>query len=166
MIVSKKWLADYVDLSMPIDELTGRLTLAGLNLESVEPAGDDTAIDLEVTSNRPDCLGHVGIAREVSVLWGTGLKKPDPQPKIGKQPVDKVVGVEITCPELCKRYTARVIRGVKIGPSPKWLADRLEAVGIARINNVVDITNYVLMECGQPLHAFDLAKLAGGKIIV
>ncbi len=166
MIVSKRWLADYVDLSMPIDELTGRLTLAGLNLESVESVAGDTAIDIEVTSNRPDCLGHIGVAREVSVLFGRELKKPDPQPKTGKQSVEKAIAVEITCPELCNRYTARVIRGVKIGPSPQWLADRLEAIGIARINNVVDITNYVLMECGQPLHAFDLAKLSGGKIIV
>ena len=166
MIVSKKWLADYVDLSMPVDELTERLTLAGLNLEGLEQVAGDTAIDLEVTSNRPDCLGHLGVAREVAVLFGSKFTKPDPQPSVGKSSVDKLVGVEITCPVLCLRYTARVIRGVKIGPSPQWLADRLEAIGIARINNVVDITNYVLMECGQPLHAFDLAKLAGGKIIV
>jgi phenylalanyl-tRNA synthetase beta chain len=166
MIVSKDWLSDYVPLAMPLDELTERLTLAGLNLETTEPVGKDVAIDLEVTSNRPDCLGHIGVAREVSVLFGGELKKPDPQPKATGPKASSVVSVEITCPKLCTRYTARLIKGVKIGPSPVWLQDRLKALGCGIVNNVVDITNYVLFECGQPLHAFDLAKIAGGKIIV
>jgi phenylalanyl-tRNA synthetase beta chain len=126
----------------------------------------DEIIDLEVTSNRADCLGHVGVAREVSVLWGLPLKKPEAKTQAAGVPVEKATSVEITAPQLCPRYTARVIRGVKIGPSPKWLADRLRAVGIAVINNVVDVTNYVMFECGQPLHAFDFAKLAGGRIVV
>ncbi|WP_425396108.1 phenylalanine--tRNA ligase subunit beta [Aeoliella sp.] len=166
MIVSKDWLSEYVDLKMPLDELTERLTLTGLNLEGVETVAGDTAIDLEVTSNRPDCLGHIGVAREVSVLWGEELKKPDPQPKASGLKASSEISVEITCPELCPRYTARVIKGVKIGPSPAWLQDRLKAIGCGIVNNVVDVTNYVLFECGQPLHAFDLAKLHGGKIIV
>lgn len=166
MIISKKWLADYVDLSMPTDELTERLTLTGLNLEGVESVADDTAIDLEVTSNRPDCLGHVGVAREVSVIWGGVLNKPNPQPKATGGKASNEITVEITCPELCPRYTARVIKGVKIGPSPEWLQQRLRAIGCGVVNNVVDITNYVLFECGQPLHAFDLAKVEGGKIVV
>lgn len=166
MIVSKNWLSEYVDLKMPLDELTERLTLTGLNLEGVETVGKDTAIDLEVTSNRPDCLGHIGVAREVSVLWGTELKKPDPQPKASGGKASGEISVEITCGELCPRYTARVIKGVKIGPSPQWLQDRLKALGCGIVNNVVDVTNYVLFECGQPLHAFDLAQLKGGKIIV
>lgn len=166
MIISKDWLSDYVDLAMPLDELTERLTLTGLNLEGVEVVDGDTAIDLEVTSNRPDCLGHIGVAREVSVLWGEELKKPDPQPKVTGEKASGAVSVEIKCPELCPRYTARVIKGVKIAPSPAWLQKRLEAIGCGVVNNVVDVTNYVLFECGQPLHAFDLAKLAGGKIIV
>jgi phenylalanyl-tRNA synthetase beta chain len=166
MIVSQKWLTDYVELPKSVDGLTERLTLSGLNLESVTPVGGDVAIDLEVTSNRPDCLGHIGIAREVAVLFGKSLKKPDPRAGSSSTPVGSLTSVTIDCPELCPRYTARVIRGVKIGPSPAWLADRLRTLGIAVINNVVDVTNYVLMECGQPLHAFDFAKLAGGKIIV
>ncbi len=164
MILSKKWLADYVKLSMSTDELTERLTLTGLNLEGVETVGDDTVIDLEVTSNRPDCLGHIGVAREIAVLWDEKLHQPDPQPK-ATGPKNSV-SVEITCPQLCSRYTARVIRGVKIGPSPDWLAERLRSLGIAVVNNVVDISNYVLFECGQPLHTFDLGKIAGEKIIV
>ncbi|MEN1682051.1 MAG: phenylalanine--tRNA ligase subunit beta [Planctomycetota bacterium] len=170
MIVSRNWLKDYVDLPMPLDELTERLTLTGLNLEGVEEHQelDDVAIDLEVTSNRPDCLGHVGVAREVSVLWGHALRIPNPQPKPGASTAGaaEVTSVTVDAADLCPRYTARVIRGVKIGPSPDWLADKLRSIGCAVINNVVDITNYVLFECGQPLHAFDFAKLRGGRIIV
>jgi phenylalanyl-tRNA synthetase beta chain len=162
MIVSLDWLKEYVDLPMTPAELAERLALSGLNYESVS----DEIIDLEVTSNRADCLGHLGVAREVSVLWGLPLKKPEAKTQATGSPVEKVTSVEITAPTLCPRYTARVIRGVKIGPSPKWLADRLRAVGIAVINNVVDVTNYVMFECGQPLHAFDFAKLARGRIIV
>ncbi len=165
MIVSWNWLKEYVDLPMSLDELTERLTLTGLNLEGVENVGDDVAIDLEVTSNRPDCLGHIGVAREISVLWQQELKKPAVAPaSVGPSVNDMSIVVE--CPELCPRYTARLIRGVKIGPSPAWLADRLKSLGIAVINNVVDISNYVMFECGQPLHTFDFAKLAGQKIVV
>lgn len=167
MIVSHNWLKEYVDLPMPLDELTERLTLTGLNLEGIEELdGGNVAIDLEVTSNRPDCLGHIGVAREVAVLWEKELKQPDPQPEATGDDVAQAASIAIDCPDLCPRYTARAIRGVKIGPSPDWLANHLRAVGIAVINNVVDITNFVMMECGQPLHAFDLAKLSGNQIIV
>lgn len=164
MIVSLDWLKEYVELPSDLDELTERLTLTGLNLEGVEQVGDDTGVDLEVTSNRPDCLGHIGVAREVAVIWENSLNVGEPEPKTVKS---KGLGsLEMQAPELCPRYTARLIRGVKIGPSPEWLASRLRTLGIAVINNVVDITNYVLFECGQPLHAFDYGKLAGNKIVV
>ncbi|NOY42756.1 MAG: phenylalanine--tRNA ligase subunit beta [Planctomycetes bacterium] len=166
MIVSQNWLKEYVDLPMSVDELTERLTLTGLNLEGVENVDDDVAIDLEVTSNRPDCLGHLGVAREISVLWQLDLKKPAPKPTAAGPSVDSLTSVTVDSPELCPRYTARLIRGVKIGPSPAWLADRLRSLGIAVINNVVDISNFVMMECGQPLHTFDFAKIAGQKIVV
>lgn len=168
MIVSWNWLGQYTELAMSLDELTERLTLTGLNLEGVEErkSPQDWAIDLEVTSNRPDCLGHIGVAREVAVLWEQELKQPDPQPAAKGKAVSSVASVSSDCPELCPRYTARVIKGVKIGPSPDWLAERLRSIGVAVINNVVDITNFVLFECGQPLHAFDHAKLKEGKIIV
>jgi len=166
MIVSLSWLKEYVDLPMSVDELTDRLTLTGLNLEGVEQVADDTAIDLEVTSNRPDCLGHIGVAREISVLWQQELKKPSPEPAAKGPAVDTVTSVTVKATDLCPRYTARVIRGVKIGPSPDWLANHLRSLGIAVINNIVDISNFVMMECGQPLHTFDFAKLTGGKIIV
>jgi len=166
MIVSWKWLKEYVELPMPLEELTERLTLSGLNLEGLAKVGDDWAIDLEVTSNRPDCLGHIGVAREVALLWNGQLVVAMPQPQEAGPEVDRLVRVTVDCPDLCPRYTARVIRGVKIGPSPPWLADRLRTLGVAVINNVVDISNYVMMECGQPLHAFDFSKLAGGQLVV
>ncbi|MCA9039349.1 MAG: phenylalanine--tRNA ligase subunit beta [Planctomycetaceae bacterium] len=166
MIASWDWLKEYVTLDMSLDELTDRLTISGLNLEGIEEVDGDSAIDLEVTSNRADCLGHIGIAREVVCLFGKELSIPAAEPATSDENVDTVTSVEIECPDLCPRYIARVIKNVKVGQSPDWLKKRLAALGIASINNVVDVTNYVQMECGQPLHAFDFDKLAGRKIIV
>lgn len=166
MIVSWNWLKEYVTLDMPVQELERRLMMAGLNHESTSDVDGDIAIDLEVTSNRPDCLGHLGIAREISVLWERPLKLPPLAPKIGAARAADLAKVSLHCPDKCPRYTGRIIRGVKVGPSPTWLTRRLKTIGIAVINNIVDITNYVLMEFGQPLHAFDLAHLKGPEIIV
>ena len=166
MIVSTSWLADYVQVPATADELAERLALSGLNHESTTAVGDDHAIEIEVTSNRPDCLGHVGVAREAAVLFDRPLALPDPRPLEGSEPADRRVTVAVESPELCPFYSARVIRGVRVGPSPAWLVDRLRTVGVASVNNVVDVTNYVMLECGQPLHAFDLAHLRGGRIVV
>lgn len=166
MLISWNWLRQYIDLDVSPEELTGRLMMAGLNLESIEKVGSDLAIDLEVTSNRPDCLGHIGIAREATVLFNRELKLPAAKPVESAGKVSDLTRVTIQCPDLCPRYTARVIRGIKVKSSPAWLADRLRTIGQPVINNVVDITNYVLMECGQPLHAFDFGKLAGKEIVV
>jgi phenylalanyl-tRNA synthetase beta chain len=147
------------------------LSLSGLNHESTEPLAGDWAIDLEVTSNRPDCLAHLGVAREIGVLFQRPLQLPTPQPASAGPDIRSLVEVQIDSPELCPRYTARLIRGVKIGPSPAWLQERLaNASGnpaeFKSINNVADITNYVMKECGQPLHAFDFDTLQGGRILV
>lgn len=166
MIVSWNWLKDYVQLDMPPDQLVERLSMAGLNHESSAAAGEDLAIDLEITSNRPDCLGHLGVAREISVLWRRPLTIPPAAVRASGSPAEQAAQVSVACPELCFRYTARILRGVRVAPSPEWLSRRLNAVGIASINNVVDATNYVMLECGQPLHAFDLARLAGPEIRV
>lgn len=171
MIVSKNWLAEYVPLPQSVEELTHRLTMSGLNLEEFHDVYEglskpDVAIDIEVTSNRPDCLGHIGVAREVSVLFGSPLTIPMAEVVESGPAAATLAAISIECPDLCPEYHGRVIRGVKIGPSPDWLKDRLAAVGINSVNNVVDVTNFVMMECGQPLHAFDLDKLRGQKIIV
>lgn len=166
MIVSRKWLDDYVKVAAPTDEIVTRLLMSGLNHESTETVGSDEAIDLEVTSNRPDCLGHVGVAREVAVLFGLPLHLPDPRPVEQGGAASASIAVEIADAAACPHYTARVIRGVTVGPSPAWLVERLATLGVASVNNVVDVTNYVMFECGQPLHAFDLAKIAGGRIVV
>jgi phenylalanyl-tRNA synthetase beta chain len=166
MIVSFNWLKDYVDLDVTPEELERRLMMAGLNHESTERVGDDLAIDLEVTSNRPDCLGHLGIAREAAVLFHRALQYPPAAPRESRPPIAELTRVTVECQDLCPRYTARVIRGVKVAPSPDWLARRLKTIHVTAINNIVDITNYVLFECGQPLHAFDFRKLAGPEIVV
>jgi len=166
MLVSWNWLKEYVALDMPVEQLTARLMMAGLNHESTREAGGDLAIDLEVTSNRPDCLGHLGIAREIAVLYDRALKIPAADPVCAGPPVGQLTRVRVDCPDLCPRYTARLVRNIRVGPSPRWLARRLETIGLTPINNVVDISNYVLMECGQPLHTFDFERLAGGEIIV
>ncbi|MES2790218.1 MAG: phenylalanine--tRNA ligase beta subunit-related protein, partial [Planctomycetota bacterium] len=168
MLVSWNWLKEYVALDMSVEALTERLMMSGLNLEEFgdHPETGDILIDLEVTSNRPDCLGQLGIARETSVLFQKELHIPPAKVQEVATKTSSVTSVAIDCPELCPRYTARVIRGVKIGPSPAWLVRRLQTIGLKSINNVVDITNYVMMECGQPLHAFDFDKLHGQRIVV
>ncbi len=171
MLVCWEWLAQYVDLeSVDPAYLADRFAMTGLNHESTQIVGSDTVIDLEVTSNRGDCLGHIGVAREAAVILGTSLKIPSPRlaslDTPAGAPATSLLQVVNEFPEGCSRYTARILRGVRVGPSPDWLVRRLAAVGVASINNVVDATNYVMLECGQPLHAFDLKQIRGGKICV
>ena len=166
MFISCEWLRELTDTRLSPAELRDRLTMVGLAIDAVDEHGGDAVLDVEVPSNRPDCLSHVGIAREVSVIDKGQLRLPaGEQPKTEGRSSD-LTSVEIKDPDLCPRYAARLVRGVKIGPSPDWLAKRLEAIGQRPINNVADITNYVLHELGQPLHAFDLEKLGGKRIIV
>ncbi len=166
MLVCWEWLSQYVKLNTDADTLAHRFAMSGLNHESTTRVGADTVIDLEVTSNRGDCLGHIGVAREASVLLDIPLHVPTPKLNPAAESVDSLLQVVNQFSNGCGRYTARVIRGVKVGPSPEWLSRRLKAIGIASVNNVVDVTNYVMMECGQPLHAFDLKHIHGNKIIV
>ena len=166
MKISLNWLTEYVDVSISARDLGERLTQIGLCCDEVIEADDDILFDLDVTSNRPDCLGHLGVAREVSAMLGVAFRPP----VIGDLPAAGTVAdltrVDVLAPDLCPRYTARVLRGVKIGPSPRWMVARLEAMGLRGINNVVDVTNYVLMEYSQPLHCFDYDKLAEHRIVV
>ena len=140
--------------------------MAGLAIDAVETHDADSVFDVEVPSNRPDCLSHVGIAREVAVIEKGRMQLPSPKPLKTEGRSADLTSVEIKDPDLCPRYAARLVRGVKIGPSPDWLVKRLEAIGQRPINNVADITNYVLHELGQPLHAFDFEKLGGRRIVV
>jgi phenylalanyl-tRNA synthetase beta chain len=128
--------------------------------------GTDTVFDIEVTPNRPDWLSLIGIAREICALTGRPLKLPEFSVHESGEPVERLTSVTVDAPDLCPRYTARLVRGVKIGPSPGWLRQLLEKVGLRSVNNVVDVTNYVLLECGHPLHAFDCNRLAERRVVV
>ncbi|HVS81135.1 MAG TPA: phenylalanine--tRNA ligase subunit beta [Pyrinomonadaceae bacterium] len=166
MLISYNWLRELTGTKLNPQEARERLTNVGLAVDSVEERNGDFVLDVEVASNRPDCLSHVGVARELAVIEGSQVSSFKFQvPKTQGKAAD-CASVEINDPNLCPRYAARVVRGVKIAPSPEWLANRLETIGRRPINNVADITNYVLHELGQPLHAFDLAKLTETRIIV
>ena len=165
MLFSWNQLTDYLRLPIPHEELAERLSLVGFNHESTREVGGDLCLDLEITSNRPDCLNHLGIAREIGLLLGQAVCFPEPpRPKLdaGREPQ---VAVANQAPDLCPRYEAITVHGVRVGPSPAWLARRLETLGFRPINNVVDVTNYVMGETGQPIHAYDLAKLAGRRLV-
>jgi phenylalanyl-tRNA synthetase beta chain len=126
----------------------------------------DHILEVSLTPNRGDCLSMIGVAREVAALTGKRFHPPTPQLQEGEERVEKFVHVSVRDPDLCPRYSARFITGVQIGPSPLWLRTRLERAGVRSINNVVDVTNYVMLEYGQPLHAFDFDLLEGGEIVV
>ncbi|HKO95552.1 MAG TPA: phenylalanine--tRNA ligase subunit beta [Pyrinomonadaceae bacterium] len=166
MLISYNWLRELTGTTAAPLDLRERLTMVGLAIDTIDEVDGDFVLDVEVPSNRPDCLSHIGIAREVAVIEKSKVQSPKSKVCATQGKAGDFARVEIADPLLCPRYAARVVRGVKIGPSPEWLVKRLGEIGQRPINNVADITNYVLHETGQPLHAFDLAKLGGQKIIV
>lgn len=179
MLISVKWLNALLNPGPPgtagpfsADEAERVLTFAGFPIESRTPlAGGDERLDVEVTSNRGDVLSHVGVAREIAAATGRELKlsRPAWDPARGPgsgEKVGSVASLENLAARGCPRFTARVVRNVRVGPSPAWLVSALESVGQRSINNVVDITNYVLFELGHPTHVFDFEKLAGKRIVV
>ena len=166
MKVLLSWLKDYVDIELSAQEVAEILSNRGFPYEGIEQLDNDAVIDVEVTSNRGDCLGYIGVARELAAATGKELKLPKVELAESSKPASEFASVEIREPQLCGRYTARIIEGVKVGPTPDWMRNRLEAIGMRSVNNVVDATNYAMMETGQPPHAFDYKKLFGGKIIV
>ncbi|HWT89062.1 MAG TPA: phenylalanine--tRNA ligase subunit beta, partial [Candidatus Angelobacter sp.] len=167
MKVVYNWLKDFVDVAASAEELASRLALSGTNIGGVENGVQGGVIDAEVTSNRPDCLGLLGIAREIGAIYKTSLKNVAPKPvESGAAKASDAVSVKIEAPELCGRFTARVIRGVKVAPSPVWMRERLEAAGVASISNVVDVSNYVMLELGHPLHTFDYDLVRNHSIVV
>lgn len=172
MKLTFNWLNEFVDLSQPPGQIAEALTMAGLEVESLEPltsgseAERDWVMEIAVTPNRGDCLGILGVAREIAALTGGRLKLPASSPHSNEPEAEKRVAVRIDNPQLCPRYSARLIHNARVAPSPDWIRRRLEACGIRSINNVVDVTNYVMLETGQPLHAFDFDRLGTKTIVV
>ncbi|HWP41940.1 MAG TPA: phenylalanine--tRNA ligase subunit beta, partial [Blastocatellia bacterium] len=166
MKISYQWLAELVQLTLSPRELAEKMTMTGFAVDSVERLGDDHILDFDLTSNRPDALSHLGIAREAALVCGTSLRPAPGELQESDEPIEALTSIEIHDPDLCPRYAARVVRGVRVGPSPEWLVRRLESIGQRSVNNIADITNYVMFEMGQPTHAFDLNLLRGRRIIV
>src|SRR3984885_11351429 len=166
MKISYNWLSELTSITLGPKELAERLTMAGLAVDSIERVGDDHILDFDMLSNRPDLLSHAGVAREAALICGAGLVLPARKVKEIHERASDAAAVRIDDPVLCPRYAARIIRGVKVGPSPNWLVSRLEAIGQRSVNSIADISNYVMFEMGQPTHAFDLNLLHGKKIIV
>jgi phenylalanyl-tRNA synthetase beta chain len=160
------WLKDYVDIPQSVDALAERLPMLGLGHEHVERVGEDAVFDLELPANRGDMLCHLGVARELAAATRSAVRLPAAPAPQDRAAVAETIHVELREPQLCPRFTAVLIAEVRVGPSPGWLARRLEACGIRAINNVVDVTNYVMLELGQPMHAFDYDRLQGGRLIV
>ncbi len=166
MKISIEWLNEFLELPETLGQLREDLTMAGLVVESVTELNGTTVLELEVTSNRPDCLSYLGVAREVAALYGRQLRS-FPTARVMRRGKDRIsYTIEIRDPDLCPRYVGLVLDGIRVRPSPDWMQRRLEASGMRPVNNIVDITNYVLLERGHPLHAFDYDRLREGRIVV
>lgn len=166
MRISYNWLKEMVEISDPPEVLGRRLTGVGLAVDTIETVGDETFFEFDITTNRPDCLSHRGVAREVAALVDKPVRNPEFVVEESDPSTTDKIRISIADPDLCGRYAGRYIDGVRIGPSPEWLRRRLESLGARSINNVADVTNYVMLELGQPLHAFDAHTLGGQQIIV
>ncbi|HSP06013.1 MAG TPA: phenylalanine--tRNA ligase subunit beta, partial [Acidobacteriota bacterium] len=176
MKISYNWLREVSGVEDDAATVISKLTMVGIKLEGQEAVGDDLMIDFEVTVNRPDCLSVYGIARELCAIYGAPAPAPpeihgsnviEARSSQGDYPAgEKTLRIVLEDPELCPRYCGQVLTNVKVGPAPEWMRNRIEACGVRSINNVVDVTNYVMLELGQPMHAFDYDKLARGTIRV
>lgn len=162
MRVSFEWLREFIDITLTPEDVGEKLTMIGLEVEGAESINTDTVFEVNITPNRPDCLSILGIARELSAALNVPLKIP--RHEISREHRQSDFSVEITKPELCNRYAGRLITGVMVSQSPEWIKTRIEKCGIRSINNVVDVTNYMLLEFGHPLHAFDADTIEGNKI--
>ncbi len=166
MKVPIEWLKTYIPIRIKPDRLAHKLTMGGVEVEAVESIGSEIIFELGLTPNRGDCLSVVGVAREIAAITNKEFKTPSWKAPRGKGRMADFASVSVKHRSRCPRYAARVIDGIRIGPSPAWVVKRLAACGVRSINNVVDATNYVMLETGQPLHAFDLSSVRGGKIVV
>jgi len=166
MRILLSWLRDFVEITESPDDLAKALTMAGMAVETVTETDGETIFEMEITSNRPDALNHFGMAREVAAIFRRPLREPVIDVPEADPPVGSKASIEIPDPDLCPRYCARVLVGVEVKPSPEWMRKRLELCGIRSINNIADLTNYVLLEIGHPTHAFDLDLLMESKVVV
>ncbi len=166
MKISLEWLQEYVEIKESPEQLKEDLSMIGLLVEAIAKAPGTSVLEVEVTSNRPDCLSYIGIAREVAALYRRLLKRPPQQEPLRAASERIPYGIEVRDEDLCPRYVALVLDGIRVGTSPAWMQQRLEAAGMRPVNNIVDITNYVLLEMGHPLHAFDFDLVRGQKIVV
>lgn len=164
MNISYNWLKDLIEIDLSPEDLAVKLTGVGLAVEGIHEFGDDFVFDIDITSNRGDCLSHLGVSREIAPVTNAKLRITNDNEQKSKTENQNLVSIEDA--ELCNRFTARIIRNVEIGASPDWLVKRLEAVGERSINNVADITNFVMHELGNPMHSFDLNKLAENRLVV
>jgi phenylalanyl-tRNA synthetase beta chain len=160
------WLKEFVAFTASPAELRDRLSLAGIPIDTIDETPAGTVLEADPTANRPDVLGHLGVAREVAALYRTGLKPLDIRLPEAADKTASATSVTIEAPDLCGRFTARILRGVTVGPSPDWLRKRLDALGQPSINNVVDATNYAMLKMGHASHAFDFDRLEGRRIVV
>ncbi len=165
MNFDSEWLLQHLEGAPDADTVADRLTDCGCLVELREPGDGAEIWDVEVTTNRPDAMNHRGLAREAAVATGATLKDLVVEIDEVEEATSDLAVIEIADPEVCTRFAARVVRGVRQVPSPDWLQRRLSNCGVRPINAVVDITNYVLLETGQPLHAYDLAKVRGGRLV-
>ncbi len=166
MKISLEWLKEFIDIEQDPARIAEDLTMAGLEVEGMEEISGDTIMELSVTPNRPDWLSHLGVARELAALYGLEVTMPDLEVVEGGMAVEAMSSIEIEDPDGCPRYSGRIITGITIGTSPEYVQKRLESLGVRSISNVVDATNYVMLELGQPLHAFDYHRLAENRIVV
>lgn len=161
------WLKDFVEMNLSAEEIAETLTMGGLEVDKIEKKEGETIFEISLTPNLGHCMSVLGVARELAALKNLPLKEPKHTfDESGKEKIQDKISIEIKDKEQCYRYACRLVTNLKVGPSPDWLVERLEASGIRSINNVVDITNYVMLERGQPLHAFDYDKISGKKIFV
>src|ERR1700731_4220093 len=166
MKISPQWLRDFVDFKVGLRQLADDLTLAGIAVESISGEGEHAVFEMDITTNRPDAMNHYGVARECSAIYDLPLKPIAPKLPVASETTAPAFPIEIAEPDLCPRFTARVLHDVTIKPSPANVTQRLALLDQRPISNAVDATNYVLWEMGKPTHVFDLDLLEGGKIIV
>ena len=166
MLILLSWLRDFVEIKESPQELAHALTMAGMAVDAIEEEDGETLLEFDITSNRPDAMNHFGMAREVASLYRRPLRQPAGRITESQIPAASRATVEIEDTGSCARYVGRVFKDVRVQPAPDWMRKRLELCGVRSINNLADLTNYVLLEMGQPTHAFDLDTLKGRRIVV